>query len=79
MNKGVHTEHLHILFLCYVISKKFPRLLAEREIIANALLGSGFLPRTDCKSTNFPKPLQQIMGKSVGIGMETLSKEFGYS
>ena len=35
--KDVHTEHLHILFLCVVISNKFPRLLAEREIIANAL------------------------------------------
>ena len=31
------SEHpYHILFLCVVISKKFPRLLAEREIIANA-------------------------------------------
>ena len=29
------TPH-HVLSLCVVISKKFPRLLAEREIIANA-------------------------------------------
>ena len=28
----------HVLSRCVFISKKFPRLLAEREIIANALL-----------------------------------------
>ena len=31
------TPH-HVLFRCVFISKKFPRLLAKREIIANALL-----------------------------------------
>ena len=39
----------HILFLCVVISKKFPRLLAEREIIANAFCLSGFLPELSAK------------------------------
>ena len=37
-DRVVHIEHLyHLLFQCVVISNKFPRLLAEREIIANAL------------------------------------------
>ena len=37
MNKTLLSEtSYHILSLCVVISKKFPRLLAEREIIANA-------------------------------------------
>ncbi len=34
----------HVLSRCVFISKKFPRLLAEREIIANAFCLSGFLP-----------------------------------
>ena len=33
------------------ISNKFPRLLAEREIIANALLIVRISPRTKCKDT----------------------------
>ena len=49
-----HTETpYHILSLCVVISKKFPRLLAEREIIANASMLVRISPRTDCKTTNF--------------------------
>ena len=44
----------HILSLCVVISNKFPRLLAEREIIANAyVITSGFLPRFCRKNTYF--------------------------
>lgn len=34
--KASHTECFITIIPCYVISKKFPRLLAEREIIANA-------------------------------------------
>ena len=36
LSKASHTERLITIIPCYVISKKFPRLLAEREIIANA-------------------------------------------
>ena len=36
--KASHTEYLITIIPCYVISNKFPRLLAEREIIANAFL-----------------------------------------
>ena len=36
--KAPHTECLVTIIPCYVISNKFPRLLAEREIIANAFL-----------------------------------------
>ena len=36
--KAPHTEYLITIIPCYVISKKFPRLLAEREIIANAFV-----------------------------------------
>jgi len=43
----------HILSLCVVISNKFPRLLAEREIIANALLLVRISPRTNCKDTYY--------------------------
>ena len=38
LSKASHTERLITIIPCYVISKKFPRLLAEREIIANAFL-----------------------------------------
>ena len=34
----------HILFQCVFISNKFPRLLAEREIIANAFISPDFSP-----------------------------------
>ena len=34
------------------ISNKFPRLLAEREIIANAFYLSGFLPEPRAKLQN---------------------------
>ena len=37
------TPH-HVLSRCVFISKKFPRLLAEREIIANALFMFGISP-----------------------------------
>lgn len=36
--KAPHTECLITIIPCYVISNKFPRLLAEREIIANAFV-----------------------------------------
>ena len=47
--KAPHTEYLITIIPCYVISNKFPRLLAEREIIANAFvyqrcLGNGSSP-----------------------------------
>ena len=41
--KASHTEYLITIIPCYVISKKFPRLLAEREIIANALFTNDVL------------------------------------
>ena len=37
LSKASHTERLITIIPCYIISNKFPRLLAEREIIANAL------------------------------------------
>ena len=36
--KAPHTECLITIIPCYIISNKFPRLLAEREIIANAFV-----------------------------------------
>ncbi len=53
--KASHTEHLITIIPCYVISNKFPRLLAEREIIANAL----FLP-TMSGSWHKPNPTAKI-------------------
>ena len=41
----------HVLSRCVVIPNKFPTLLAEREIIANALLVR-ISPRTEGKDTN---------------------------
>ena len=53
MNKTLLSEtSYHILSLCVVISKKFPRLLAEREIIANAFSIVRISPRTSCKDSN---------------------------
>ena len=42
----------HVLSRCVFISNKFPRLLAEREIIANAFYLSGFLPEPRAKLQN---------------------------
>jgi len=44
----ITTPH-HVLSRCVFIPNKFPTLLAEREIIANALLWSGFLPEPMAK------------------------------
>ena len=52
MNKTLLSEtSYHILSLCVVISNKFPRLLAEREIIANAFSIVRISPRTVGKDT----------------------------
>lgn len=58
----------HILSLCVVISNKFPRLLAEREIIANALVSPDFSPnrrqryKLICKSAlNYEKRCIKIV------------------
>ena len=44
------TTPRHVLSRCVFIPNKFPTLLAEREIIANALLVR-ISPRTNCKDT----------------------------
>ena len=49
--KASHTEYLITIIPCYVISKKFPRLLAEREIIANALFTNDVLEMA-CTNSN---------------------------
>ena len=51
LSKALHTECLITIIPCYVISNKFPRLLAEREIIANAFC----LPAMSWKGCN-PNP-----------------------
>lgn len=56
------TPH-HVLSLCVVISKKFPRLLAEREIIANASLLVRMSPRTDGKGTKKSRNSKRNRGK----------------
>ena len=45
------TTPRHVLSRCVFIPNKFPTLLAEREIIANALLVQ-ISPRTEGKDTN---------------------------
>ena len=64
----------HILFLCVVNSKKFPRLLAEREIIANALLLTCYIAPSlrlaasgegSATSACFPCPLRCSRGKDT--------------
>ena len=47
------TTPRHVLSRCVFIPNKFPTLLAEREIIANALLLVRISPRTDGKDTKF--------------------------
>ena len=49
--KASHTEYLITIIPCYVISNKFPRLLAEREIIANALFINDVLEMA-CTNSN---------------------------
>ena len=44
------------------ISNKFPRLLAEREIIANASILVRISPRTDGKGTKNRKQRQMFIG-----------------
>ena len=56
------TPH-HVLSLCVVISKKFPRLLAEREIIANASLLVRMSPRTEGKGTKKSRNSKRNRGK----------------
>ncbi len=58
----MRTPH-HVLSLCVVISKKFPRLLAEREIIANALYLFGFLPELPTKFRNKSEKDKSLMEK----------------
>ena len=43
----------HVLSRCVFIPNKFPTLLAEREIIANASLLVRISPRTDGKDSNY--------------------------
>ena len=45
------TTPRHVLSRCVFIPNKFPTLLAEREIIANASLLVRISPRTDYKGT----------------------------
>ena len=47
------TTPRHVLSRCVFIPNKFPTLLAEREIIANALLLVRISPRTEGKDTKF--------------------------
>ena len=50
MIKAPHTECLITIIPCYVISNKFPRLLAEREIIANALFTNDVVEMANANS-----------------------------
>ncbi len=48
----ITTPH-HVLSRCVFIPNKFPTLLAEREIIANASLLVRISPRTKCKDNTY--------------------------
>ena len=50
LSKALHTECLITIIPCYVISNKFPRLLAEREIIAMLLFTNDVLDMASAKS-----------------------------
>ena len=52
----------HVLSRCVFIPNKFPTLLAEREIIANASLLVRISPRTDCKGTKNREQRQMFIG-----------------
>ena len=58
-------------YFCNVISNKFPRLLAEREIIANAL----FLP-TMSDEPNLPTGLIAMAKVQKYIAIVKLSTDF---
>ena len=47
----ITTPH-HVLSRCVFIPNKFPTLLAEREILANASLLVRISPRTEGRDTN---------------------------
>ena len=49
----------HVLSRCVVIPNKFPTLLAEREIIANAFYKFGFLPELRAKIRNKSKTTKE--------------------
>ena len=57
----ITTPH-HVLSRCVFIPNKFPTLLAEREIIANASLLVRISPRTECKDKKNPRYSKRISG-----------------